>query len=78
MRMTVDDSRKLVSIWLTGAEQQDDLLMAALPPCYAAYAGKKYHVAVFRSGAKDLPDLTEGLLLHNRTASARGAVEQLS
>ena len=33
---------------------------------------------VFRSGRRDLLDLTEGLLLHNRTAAARRDLERES
>lgn len=80
MKMFVDEQKKIVELWLTAAEQNDPTLMESLKPLYGVWREKKYRPVVFRSGRRDLLDLTEGLLLHNRTVAAcrdleRGASE---
>lgn len=76
MKMFVDEQKKIVELWLTAAEQNDPTLMESLKPLYGAWCEKKYRPVVFRSGGRDLLDLTEGLLLHNRTVSARRDLER--
>lgn len=71
MKMLVDKDKKIVELWLTTAEQNDRTLMESLKPLYGAWREKQYRPVVFRSGGRDLLDLTEGLLLHNRTVAAR-------
>ena len=75
MKMSVDKDKKIVELWLTTAEQNDPALMESLKPYYGAWREKKYRPVVFRSGGRDLLDLTEGLLLHNRTVAARRDLE---
>lgn len=76
MKMQVNHQNKIVEVWLTNNEQQDAALMEGLQAHYQQYKEKKYKVAVFYSGKRDLTDLTEELLLHNRTVAARREVEQ--
>lgn len=76
MKMFVDKDKKIVELWLTTAEQNDPALMGSLKPLYEAWCEKKYRPVVFQSGGRDLLDLTEGLLLHNRTVAARQDLER--
>lgn len=66
MEVHVRDDSKLVEIWLTNAERQDELLQEKLKPIYRQYKDKKYLVAVFLSGKADLYEKTQDLLLYNR------------
>lgn len=75
MKMFVDEQKKIVELWLTTAEQNDPGLMESLKPLYGTWREKQYRPVVFRSGGHDLLDLTEGLLLHNRTVAARQDLE---
>ena len=43
----VHDDMKLVEIWLTKAESDDDVFRRKLEPIFAEYKKKKYRVAVF-------------------------------
>ena len=48
------DDMKLVTVWLTRAEQEDLALRERLKEVYAEYKAKKYMVAQFHSGTEDL------------------------
>ena len=74
MEININDQQKLVEIWLTREESQNQDLKASLQDLYAQYKAKNYLVAVFQSGEKDLYDSTLGLLLYNRKRSAQKAV----
>ncbi len=63
MEICVNNSLKIVEIWLTRAEQ-DEKTYQLIQPLYEKY--KKYKVAIFESGHGDLLDFTTGLLIHNR------------
>ena len=76
MKMQVNHQKKIVEVWLNNQEQQDAALMESLQAHYQQYKEKKYKVAVFRSGGRKLPDLTEELLLHNRTVAVRRDLER--
>ena len=60
------DDMKLVTVWLTRAEQEDLSLREELKSLYAEYKTKKYMVAQFHSGREDLYQGTKDLLLFNR------------
>ena len=66
MEIEVKDKQKRVNIWLTRAESQDPEVLEPLKPIYQEYKAKKYLVAVFSSGTKDLKSLTCDLLRYNR------------
>ena len=66
IELQVRDGEKIVEIWLTSAEKKDKQVQQLLQPVYANYKARKYKVAVFCSGQRDLLDCTAGLLLHNR------------
>lgn len=76
MNLVVDEEKKIVELWLTAAEQNDPALMSSLKPLYGAWRKKQYRPVVFRSGGRNLLDLTEGLLLHNRTVAAHRDLER--
>lgn len=66
MEMNVKDDKQLVEIWLTNAEKNDQQLRAGLQDIYDKYKKKKYMVAVFESGEKDLYQGTLDLLAYNK------------
>ncbi len=76
LEMNVRDDKKMVEIWLTNAEENDLTLRNGLKALYAECAAKKYMVAVFQSGKRDLYESTRDLLLFNRRRSAERAVRQ--
>ncbi len=66
MEITVRDVRKTVEIWLTNTEKQNEALREQLKPLYKEYRDKKYLVAVFLSGSRELADATSDLICYNR------------
>ena len=74
LRIDINDESKIVSIWLTKAEQADDTYRLPLKEICETYKAKKYMVAVFRSGSEDLYGNTLALLKYNRRRSAEKAV----
>lgn len=74
MRMTVNEDRKIVGIWLTNAEKNDAGLRESLKPLYQRYHDQKYLVAVYMSGEQDLYENTRELLLYNRRRAAEKEV----
>lgn len=71
MQIIVRDERKLVEVWLTNAEKDDPRVDATLKPLYAEYKQKKYLVAVFQSGQRDLYERTRDSLLYNKMRSVK-------
>ncbi len=76
MEIHVRDASKIVEVWLTNSEKQDDQVRKQLQPLYREYKAKKYLVAVFLSGSQDLADNTSALLRYNRKRLAQMEVEQ--
>jgi hypothetical protein len=74
--MNVLDDRKIVEIWLTRAERDDPALNASLKDIYAEYKQKKYTVAVFQSGDRDLYRSTLDLLAYNKKRGAELEVQR--
>ncbi len=66
MELEVYDTKKMVCIWLTHADQDDPAIQDQLKSLYLKYKQRKYCVAVFRSGHEDLEGLTRDLLQYNR------------
>lgn len=71
MEIKVNHEMKLVTIWLTKAEQEDAALRESLRGQYRYYKEKKYMVAQFHSGADDVYGITRDLLLYNRKRLAQ-------
>lgn len=67
MEIEVKDKEKRVNIWLTRAESQDQALLDSLKPLYKEYKAKKYLVAVFHSGNRNMKESIRDLLLYNKT-----------
>ena len=76
MEINVRDKSKIVEIWLTNAEKRNTELREKLKPLYKEYQAKKYLVAVFESGERDLGDAASDLLCYNRKRIAQLEVER--
>lgn len=76
MEMNVKDDVQIVEIWLSNAEKNDKQLRDRLQLIYDKYRKKKYMVAVFESGEKDLYQGTLDLLAYNRKLSAQKQVQR--
>ena len=76
MEINVRDDRKIVEVWLTKKEQQDQALREKLKPLYQQYEAKKYKVAVFLSGSRDLAEETGALLRSNKKRTAELEVQR--
>lgn len=76
MEIHVRDDRKIAEVWLTKEEQQDQAVRETLKPLYQQYKAKKYTVAVFLSGDKDLAEETGALLRHTKRRNAELAVQR--
>lgn len=74
----MNHTTKYISIWLTRAESADAALRERVRGQYAGLCAQKYQLVEFCSGERDLYDLTEGLLLHNRTVAAKRDLAQQS
>ena len=74
--MNVKDDKQLVEIWLTNAEKKDPCLREGLKDIYDKYKKKKYLVAVFESGEKDLYQGTLDLLAYNKLRCAELEVQK--
>ena len=76
MEIKVRDDMKLVTLWLTRREQDDEAVRTQLKELYAYYGAKKYMVAQFHSGTEDLYANTRDLLVHNRKRIEELAVQR--
>ena len=76
MEIQVRDDMKLVTVWLTRAEQEDAAIREQLNKLYTDYKAKKYMVAQFHSGTEDLYCNTRDLLLFNRKRIEELAVQR--
>lgn len=76
LEINVRDDSKLVEVWMTNAEKQDQALRESLKPLYREYKEKKYLVAVFLSGTKDLEQRTGDLLCYNKQRVAELEVQR--
>lgn len=75
LEINVDKEKKMVDIWLTKAEKNDEKLKESLKEVYKKYSEQKYMVAVFMSGEQDLYENTRDLLLYNRRRMAEKEVQ---
>lgn len=75
MRMEIKEHSKVVELWLTRDETNDQQFLDSLKPLYRQYQAQHYLVAVFYSGAEDLYQQTRELLLYNRRRSAEKQVQ---
>lgn len=76
MRMDVKEHSKVVELWLTRDETNDQQFLESLKPLYRQYKAQNYMVAVFYSGEEDLYQQTRDLLLYNRRRAAEKQVQE--
>jgi len=76
LEMNVKDDMQIVEIWLSNAEKNDKQIRDSLQVVFDKYKKKKYMVAVFESGEKDLYQGTLDLLAYNRKLSAQKQVQR--
>ena len=80
MRLQIDvfDNQKIVAVWLTKAERDDERVREKLRELRAEYKAKKYTVAEYQSGDGDLHTSIYELLRYNklRVAEPRNRARQ--
>lgn len=76
MKINVKDEKRMVEIWLSNAEKRDPVLRESLKDIYDKFKKKKYLVAVFESGEKDLYQGTLDLLAYNKRRCAELEVQR--
>lgn len=74
MDVNRDEEKKIIEVWLTRKESQDEALHNRLQPLYAEWKKQKYLVAVYHSGVEDLYRNTLDLLSYNKKRCAELAV----
>lgn len=65
MEINVKEKMKLVEIWLTHEDQENQQTLEMVHTLIQKYKKSKYKTAIFYSGNKDLLACTEGLLRNN-------------
>lgn len=76
MEINVKYEKRMVEIWLSNAEKRDPVLRESLKDIYDKFKKKKYLVAVFESGEKDLYQGTLDLLAYNKRRCAELEVQR--
>lgn len=76
MEINGKDEKRMVEIWLSNAEKRDPVLRESLKDIYDKFKKKKYLVAVFESGEKDLYQGTLDLLAYNKRRCAELEVQR--
>lgn len=66
MNVTVNTQFKFASVWLTKQEQNDPNIEEEIDKLAKKYKSQKYKFIVYKSGKRDLVELTKGLLEHNK------------
>ncbi len=76
MEINVHDDKKLVDIWLTKEERDNQKIREQMKPLCRGFSEKDYTVAVFLSGDRELIEETSALLRYNRRRIAELEVQQ--
>lgn len=78
MRLQIDvfDNQKIVAVWLTKAERDDERVREKLRKLRAEYKAKKYTVAEYQSGDGDLHTSIYELLRYNKLRVAERETER--
>ena len=63
--MNILEKSKIVEVWLTNEDQQNREIESEVERICTEWSGRKYKIAVIRSGSGNLFASTEGLLLNN-------------
>ena len=75
MEITRNEESRIISVWLTNADQQNEDIQNWLKRKYPVWKKEGYLTVVYKSGHEDLYENTLALLRHNRRLSARKEVE---
>ena len=78
MRLQIDvfDNQRIVAVWLTKAERDDERVREKLRELRAEYKAKKYTVAEYQSGDGDLHTSIYELLRYNKLRVAERETER--
>ena len=76
MEIERNEEKKIISVWLTNAESQDQELQRRLKSMYPKWKKEKYLAAVYHSGKEDLFESTLALLAYNKKRCAELAVQR--
>lgn len=78
MRLQIDvfDNQKIVAVWLTKAERDDERVREKLRELRAEYKAKNYTVAEYQSGDGDLHTSIYELLRYNKLRVAERETER--
>ena len=71
MRIEVSHQDKLATVWLAQGEREDPAVKARMQTLIDDCKTRKYLVAVYQSGPRDLLSQTSGLLCYNRRRLAQ-------
>ena len=66
MRIYTDEKERLLAIWLSAEENDDEAVMEALHPVIVQYKSMKYQPVIYCSGDGNLMENTAALLCHTR------------
>ena len=75
MEITRNEESRILSVWLTNADQQNEEIQNWLKGKYPVWKKEGYLTVVYKSGHEDLYENTLALLKHNRSLSAKKEVE---
>ena len=76
LQIDVLDNQKIVAVWLTRAERDDESVMSRLRSLRSEYKAKKYTVAEYHSGSGDLHTSVLDLLTYNKRRIAELQVQR--
>lgn len=71
MKINISHEDRLATVWLAQEEREDPAVKARLDALCADCKLRKYMVAVYHSGPRQLAEQTSGLLLYNRHRGAQ-------
>ena len=66
MRIYTDEKDRLLAIWLSAEENDDEAVMEALHPVIVQYKSMKYQPVIYCSGDGNLKENIAALLCHTR------------
>lgn len=75
LQIDILDNQKIVAVWLTRAERDDESVMSRLRSLHSEYKAKKYTVAEYHSGSGDLHTSVLDLLTYNKRRIAELQVQ---
>jgi Holliday junction resolvase RusA-like endonuclease len=70
MKVELNERFKLASVWLTNEEKNNLEIRKELDIKIKEFKEKKYRFVIYESGERDLTELTQGLLSHNKNLLA--------